>query len=511
MARTKRSVVAIVGRPNVGKSTLFNRLLGRRRAIVEDTPGVTRDRHFADAMIYDRPVTLVDTGGFVPDSKEEPLAKDIRLQAQAAVEESDVVIFVVDGRAGLTNEDADVARYLRKQKIPVILAVNKCENHRTSDLLVSAFHRTGLGEPFPVAAEHNEGMEALREEVVKHLPAADPNAVVKEKPRGRRARFVEREVPKEQPDADKLIDEVVTDEEGQSVSVEAEVEEDEPIRIALVGRPNVGKSTLVNALLKEDRVIVSPIAGTTRDPIDSEFTFKGKKIILTDTAGIRRKSVISQRVEHFSVFGALRAVEDSHVSVLVIDATQPHVEQDMKIASLAAEKGRALIICVNKWDLISDKREEEFREEMKWYMNFVSWAPMIFVSAKEGKKVDKIPEIAIQLIEQLYFKASTPMLNRIVEHVTSEHSLPVIDGRQLRIYYSAQVAKAPPGFSFICNTGGKIPDRYQRYVSNYLRETFRLKVPIRLYWRERPGQKRRAEVAQRFKARQASKAKKHEK
>jgi GTPase len=471
MARIKRSVVAIVGRPNVGKSTMFNRLLGRKRAIVEDSPGVTRDRHFADAEIHNRPVTLVDTGGFVPDSKEEPLAKDVRLQAQSAVEESDVVVFVCDGRAGLTSEDADVARYLRKQKVPVILAVNKCENHKTQDALLSEFHSTGLGTPFPVAAEHNEGMEDLREAIVKHLP------------------------PEVMPSEEDLDD--------------AEPEADEPIRIALVGRPNVGKSTLVNALLKKQRVIVSDIAGTTRDPIDSELIVNGRKLILTDTAGIRRKSVISHRVEHFSVFGALRAVEDSHVSVLVIDATQPAVEQDLKIAALAQEKGRALIICVNKWDLVQGKkREEDFRDEMKWYMKWVSWAPLVFVSAKEAKKVHKIPEIALQLIEQLYFKAPTPMLNKIVEHITSEHPLPVINGRQLRIYYAAQVAKSPPGFAFMCNTAEKVPDKYQRYVGNYLRETFRLKVPIRLFWRERPGQKKRAEVAKRFKARQASKSRK---
>ena len=463
----KRPLVAIVGRPNVGKSTLFNRLIHRRSAIVQDVPGVTRDRHYADATLLGRAVMVVDTGGFVPETKEDPLAHDVRLQAQAAVEECEVVLLVCDGRAGVNAGDEEVARFLRKQKRPVLLVVNKCDDHRTAEAVAGDFHSLGLGDPFPVSAEHNEGTEALAEAVVAKLPP---------------------EEPVEAPPAE---------------------DADRPMRVAIVGRPNVGKSTLGNALLGQQRVIVSSVAGTTRDPIDTALTFKGRPVVLTDTAGIRRKAAISQRVEQFSVLGALRAVEDSDVAVLVLDATEAGVDQDLKIAALAEEKGRGLIVCVNKWDLVrGTAREDEFRQELKWYMKWVSWAPMVFVSAKAGDKVGKVLDLSLEIFEQQYFRATTPVLNRIVEHVTSEHALPVVDrGRQLRLYYAAQVGTAPLAFAFTCNAPKAVPERYQRYVSNYLRETFRLKVPIRLFWRERPGQKQRAERGRQFAARAKSKAK----
>lgn len=464
--RRGRPLIAIVGRPNVGKSTMFNRMIRSKRAIVEDQPGVTRDRHYADCELNNVPVTLVDTGGFVPDDKESPLARYIRQQAQAAVEECDVVLFVVDARTGPTSEDQDVANYLRKSSKPVLLLVNKTDGRRDAEEMVADFHRFGLGTPFPVSAEHNEGMIEVLEALIPKLPESAP---VEEK-------------LEELPDADR------------------------PVRVAIVGRPNVGKSTLVNSLLGEDRVISSPIAGTTRDPIDSDLEFKGRKFILTDTAGIRRKSSITQRVEGFSVLGALRAAEDSDVVVLMIDATEPAVDQDRKIAHLAESKGRGLVIVVNKWDLVKGtKKEETFRAEMKWYLDWVDWAPMVFVSAQTGEKVSKVLEIALEVFEQQYFRASTPKLNKIVEHVTTEHSLPIIAGKQLRIYYAAQVATAPLAFTMMVNNPKGVPDRYERYVINYLRKVFRLKVPIRVFWRPRPGQKKRAEAAQRFRAREKSK------
>ena len=465
--RKGRPLIAIVGRPNVGKSTLFNRMIHRKRAIVEDQPGVTRDRHYADCELNNVPVTIVDTGGFVPDNKESPLAKYIRQQAQAAVEECDVVLFVVDARTGPTSEDQIVANYLRKSSKPVMLMVNKTDGRRDAEEMVADFHKFGLGRPFPVSAEHNEGMIEVLEELMPRLPAGDP---------------IPEESLEELPDADR------------------------PVRVAIVGRPNVGKSTLVNALLGEDRVISSPIAGTTRDAIDSEVEYKGRKFVLTDTAGIRRKSTITQRVEGFSVMGALRAAEDSDVVVLMIDATEPAVDQDRKIASLAESKGRGLVICVNKWDLVKGtKKEEDFRAEVKWYLDWVDWAPMVFVSAQTGEKVKKVLEICLEVFQQQYFRAATPQLNKLVEHVTSEHSLPIIKGRQLKIYYSAQVATAPLAFTMMVNQPKGVPDRYERYIINYLRKVFRLKVPIRLFWRERPGQKKRAEAAQRFRAREKSK------
>lgn len=472
--RRGRPLIAIVGRPNVGKSTLFNRIIRRKRALVEDTPGVTRDRHYADVDIENRLVTLVDTGGFLPDDKkEDPLQRYIRQQAQAAVEECDVVLFTCDGRTGPTAGDQEVANFLRKSSKPVILVINKTDGRRDAEEMIADFHRFGLGQPMPVSAEHNEGFIELYEKLAP-LIAHGP---------------------------------MFEEESKEKLEV---APEDAPIRLAIVGRPNVGKSTLVNALLGEERVIASPVAGTTRDPIDSELDYKGRKIILTDTAGIRRKSTITQRIEGFSVMGALRAVEDADVSVLVIDATEPAVDQDRKIASLAEEKGRALIICVNKWDLVhGTTKEEQFRASIKWYLDWVDWAPMVFISAKTGQKIEKVLDVALEVFQQQYFRAATPQLNKIVQHVTTEHSLPIVNGKPLKIYYSAQVATAPLAFTMMVNNPDGVPDRYARYVINYLRKVFRLKVPIRLFWRERPGAKKRAEAAQRFKSRAKSKARGH--
>ncbi len=467
--RRRRPLVAIVGRPNVGKSTLFNRLIRRKLAIVHDVAGVTRDRHYADTDLLSEPVTLVDTGGFIPETVEDDLSRAIRQQAEAAVQECDVVLLVVDGRAGVVASDQEVAKYLRKQDCQLVLVVNKCDGGRNADLMNADFHGLGLGEPLAVSAEHGDGIEELREAVVKLLPKTEASGVA----------------PPETDDGDR------------------------PIRIAIVGRPNVGKSTLVNALLGQKRVIASPVAGTTRDRIDSELVFRDRQMILTDTAGIRRKSAISQRVEGFSVLGALRAIEDSDIAVLVLDATEAGVDQDLKIAALAEQKGRGLLICVNKWDLQRGKaREESFRESLKWYMKWISWAPMVFVSAQTGDRIGKVLEVALMLFEQQYMKAPTPMLNRVIKHVTTEHPLPVTNGKQLRLYYAAQVGRSPLAFAITCNTPKGVPDRYARYVENYLRETFRIKVPMRIFWRERPGKKERSLAGQRFKARAKHKRRK---
>ncbi len=478
-APVARPLVAIVGRPNVGKSTLFNRLLGKRKAIVEDSPGVTRDRHYADGVLDDRQITLIDTGGFIPDDekseRKDPLSAHVRLQAQAAVEECHVVLFVVDGRLGVTGADTEVARYLRKSGRPVVLVVNKCDDHRLADVVISEWHRMGLGEPLAVSAEHSLGINALREQVLSLLPPnVEGPAVAGDHPRGGRStrRLKTSELtPDGLPEAPK---------------------EDRPIRVAIVGRPNVGKSTLVNALLGTQRLITSPIAGTTRDPIDSPLVRDGRKFILTDTAGIRRKATISQRVEQFSVLASLRMIEDSDVTVLVIDASEPAVDQDAKIAGIAEDKGRPLLILVNKWDTVAGKiKEEAFRDELKYKLPWASWAPVLFCSAREGVRVEKVPQLCASLFDQSTFRAPTPQLNKLLEHVTTEHPAPFQNGKALRLYYVAQVGISPPAFAFMCNMPDAIPDRYKRYLTNQLRSTFLLKVPVRLFFRERPGKAKR--------------------
>lgn len=404
-------------------------------------------------------MTVIDTGGFVPHSKEEPLAAQVRLQAQVAVEECHVVVFVVDAKTGLTPADEELARLLRKQRRLVVLVANKVDAaSKTIDAVLGELHRLGLGEPLGISAEHNLGFGELEDALLAKLPPM-PAAV-------------------------------------------DEAAGDRPLRIAVVGRPNVGKSSLVNALLGQERVIVSDVAGTTRDPIDTHLEYKKTALVLTDTAGIRRKAAISMKVEQFSVLGAMRAIEDSDVVVLVVDANEAGVEQDLKIASLAAEKGRGLLVAVNKWDTQHGKmKEADFREGLKWEMSFIAWVPMVFVSAKTGDRVSKVLDVAMELAQQQHFRASTPMLNRVVKHVTEEHPMPVVGGRRLKIYYAAQVGHAPPSFAFVCNKPDDIPDRYQRYLENYLRKVFELKVPMRLFFRERPGGAQRDTRVQAFKSR----------
>jgi GTPase len=446
-----KPLVAIVGRPNVGKSTLFNRLIQRRAALVEDVPGVTRDRHYADANWGYRSFTVIDTGGFVPGDKDV-LLQEVREQAQLAVEESDVILFVTDGRTGLTAADEAVAKLLRKSGKPVLVAANKLDSPSGSmQALSGEFFRMGLGDVFPVSAEHGLGVPQLVEALLDKLP------------------------PKQ---------------EGEDAE---ELPDDGTIRLAIIGRPNVGKSTLVNALLKEKRVVASEIPGTTRDPIDSELTYKDHKVILTDTAGIRRKKTIAHRVEKFSVVAALKSMERSDVAVLLMDATEPAVDQDAKLAGIAEEKGRALVIVVNKWDLIStDKRKQElFREDLKHALKFVGYAPIVFTSALTGSKVEKVLELAVELADQFRYRAPTPQLNRLLEHIAENHPAPIVGRGPLRVYYMAQVGTAPPTFALTCNRPADVPDMYKRYITNQLRKTFDLRVPLRLLFRERPGKAKR--------------------
>jgi len=449
------ALVAIVGRPNVGKSTLFNRLVGRRTAIVEDRPGVTRDRLYGDVEWLDRRFTLIDTGGFVPGEKDA-LLKKVRQQALFAVQECDVVLFVADVRAGITSGDEAIAAELRKAGKHVLLVANKADTARLEDEGAgSELYRLGLGDAlYYVSAERGRGADDLKEAVVAALPPATGGE----------------EKPAFEEDADSR-----------------------PVRVAIVGRPNVGKSTLVNALLNEERMVASELAGTTVDPVDSELEFQGRKIILTDTAGIRRKASISQTVEQFAVVGSLRTVERADVVVVVLDATEPAVEQDARIAGLAEEKGRAPVVVVNKWDQVAGKASSAtFREQLKDSLKFISYVPVVFTSAIDGTKVEKVLELALQVFGQWQFRAPTPLMNRLLKHVTEHHPMPWHAGKPLKLYYATQVAAAPPTFVFTCNRPEGVPDRYKRYLVNQLRETFDLKVPLRLLFRERPGKSKRS-------------------
>ena len=441
-----KPLVAIVGRPNVGKSTLFNRIAGRRLALVEDLPGVTRDRQYTEVDWEGRAFSLIDTGGFVV-SDEDPLLTSVRQQAQLAVEESEVVLFLVDGRAGLTPADREVAALLRRSQKPIFVGVNKVDSPKMEADLLADFYTLGFPEIFAISAEHNIGVSDLLDRIAALLP-----------------------VTPEEPTVDGAI------------------------RLAIIGRPNVGKSTLLNALLKEERMVSSELPGTTRDAIDAELQFKDRRFILTDTAGIRRKHTIRLQVEKFAVFSALRALDRSDVAALVIDASEPGVDQDARLADLVEQKGRALVVVVNKWDIArkAGKTEEEFRTYLKERLKFMAYAPIVFTSALEGRKVEKVLEVAAEVADQFNFKATTPRLNKLLEKIVDAHPAPVAHGRPLRIYFIRQVRTAPPTFTVVCNRPTKVPESYRRYLVNQLREAFGLKVPIHLVLKDRPGQAKRA-------------------
>jgi GTP-binding protein len=433
----------------VGKSTLFNRIVGRRLALVEDTPGVTRDRHYADTAWAGREFTVVDTGGFVPGDNDDAVLQGVRAQAEIAVETCDVVVLLVDGRSGPMAADAELAGLLRKSGKPVLVAVNKLDHAPAAEAGAAEFYRLGLPDLFPVSAEHALGIDALLDAAVARFPPATLEDA---------APPAEREAP-------------------------------EAIRVAIIGRPNVGKSTLVNALLGEKRLVAGPVPGTTRDPIDTELVHAGRRIVLTDTAGIRKKRALAERVEKVSILGALRSVDRSDVAVLMLDATEPGVEQDARLAGMVEEKGRALVVLVNKWDLVArdQRKQEAYREALKWQLRFVAYAPILFGSALEGRQVGKVLDVAVQLVDQFRFRASTPLLNRLLAKVVDAHPAPLADGRPLRLYYITQVAIAPPTFALTCNRPRSVPQAYRRYLTNQLRETFSLRVPLHLVFRERPG------------------------
>jgi GTPase len=437
----------------VGKSTFFNRLAGRRLALVQDVPGVTRDRHYADAEWQGRLLSLVDTGGFMPD-QEAGLAAQVRAQAEIAAAQADVLLLLVDGRAGPTAADESLARALRRTGKPLLLVVNKLDTPAAGETGPADFYRLGIQDVFPVSAEHALGLDALLDAVLARLPEpAEPAEPV----------------------------------------VEPAGEEEPPVRLTILGRPNVGKSTLLNALVKEDRVVASVEPGTTRDPIDTTLVHKGRRYVLTDTAGIRRRKAVGEALEKISVLAALRSMERADVAVLVLDGTEPGVDQDARLAGLVAERARALLVVVNKWDLVAKdpRKEKKTREDLKWTLKFVSYAPIVFVSALTGAKVEKVLDLAAELQDQFRVRTPTPALNKLLAKVVDAHPAPIVDGRPLRLYYIAQVGTAPPAFALTTNRPEKVPETYKRYLANQLRDTFGLRVPLQLFFREKPGKAKR--------------------
>ncbi|MCP3177639.1 ribosome biogenesis GTPase Der [Desulfuromonas sp. KJ2020] len=432
-------LVAIVGRPNVGKSTLFNRILGQRKAIVEDFPGVTRDRNYAEVTKYAAPFILMDTGGFEPAS-EERLLVQMREQSQLAVEEADVILFVLDGREGLTPSDEEVATMLRRVDKPVLYVVNKVDGPRQEEAMAE-FYALGLDELHPVSAEHGLGVGDLVDAVLTHLP------------------------PPKAPEP-----------------------ETEEVRLAVIGRPNVGKSSLVNRLLGYERVVANPLAGTTRDSVDTPFTYNQKRYVLIDTAGIRRKGKVSQKLEKFSVIQALKAMDRSHVVLVVIDAEEGVTDQDLTVAGYAYEKGRAVILVVNKWDKIEkdNKTLRQYTEKLRMSFKFLPFAPILFVSALTGQRVAKIMGEVEAVSAEFNRQVPTAALNRILEEAVRSHAPPMIQGTRLKFFYMTQTQVRPPTFVVFANKAEGIHFSYERYLQNKLREAFGFEgVPIRLIFRDR--------------------------
>lgn len=437
----RKPVVAIVGRPNVGKSTFVNRLIGSRNSIVDDLPGVTRDRIYFDVEWQNRYFTVIDTGGIVPDDEDEIMVS-IFDQAKIACDEADKIVFIVDGKAGVNPVDYDIANILRQSGKPVFLAVNKLDNPE-SLMMTSDFYSLALGEPIAISALHG-------------------NAGVGD-----------------------LLDMIT---EGFEID-EEEAEEEKKIKIAIVGRPNAGKSSIVNALLNEDRVIVSDVSGTTRDSIDSFVTYKDKEFVIVDTAGIRKKAKVDYGVEKFAVDRAIRSIRDCDVALLVLDAAEGVSDQDKKISSIITEAGKGIIIAVNKWDLIENKKSDTINKFEKMLSNeipFLEYAPKIFISAKTKQRLNQIFDKAQEVYAQASKRVSTGLLNKVVKELYALNPPASVKGKKLKILYSTQVGIQPPSFVLFANNADLLKDHYKRYIENKLREAFGFfGTPIRISVRER--------------------------
>lgn len=439
---SKKPIVAIIGRPNVGKSTFVNRLVGARHSIVDDAPGVTRDRKYFDVQWLDKIFTVIDTGGIVP-SDEEDIPVNIFAQAKIACEEADKIIFMTDGKDGITPIDEDIANILRRSGKPVFLAVNKIDSSERMSY-AAEFYSLSLGEPYPVSALHGSG------------------------------------------GVGDLLDDVTADFDNSEDDEEAEAR---PVRIAIVGKPNAGKSSIVNALLGKDRVIVSDVSGTTRDTIDSHVKWEKEEFILVDTAGIRKKAKVDWGVEKFAVARAIKAIRDCDVAVLVIDATDGLTDQDKKIASIVIEAGKGMIVAVNKWDLIENKQSStinKFEKEIEQQAPFLHYVPKIFISAVTKQRLVSIYKETNKVWEQCTKKVSTSVLNKVISDAYAMVPPDTIKNKRLKIYYTTQVKVAPPSFVFFVNKEDLMKDSYKRYLENKLREAFGFfGTPIRLMVREK--------------------------
>ena len=437
-----KPIVAIVGRPNVGKSTLFNKLVGDRISIVEDTPGVTRDRIYHEIEWTGRTLMLIDTGGIEPKT-DDLILKYMRLQAEIAIETADVIIFMTDVRTGLTANDRDIARMLLKSNKPIVLAVNKVDKIGDLPYEFYEFYELGfLNDPIPVSSIHGTGSGDLLDKVLEYLP--------EEK--------------------------------------EEEAEDEDAIKVAVIGKPNAGKSSIINRILGEERLIVSNIPGTTRDAIDTRVENNFGKYIFVDTAGIRRKSRVDDRIEKFSVLRSKMAVENADVCVLMIDASEGITEQDEHIAGLAHEAGKPSIIVVNKWDLIEkdNKTVNEFTQKIRTSLAYMPYAPILFISAKTGQRVDKLFEFINYVHEQSVLRISTGMLNDVLNDAVTKVQPPSDKGKRLKIYYMTQVGVAPPTFVIFCNDAELFHFSYQRYIENRIREVFGfMGTPIKLVIRQK--------------------------
>ena len=438
-----KPVVAIVGRPNVGKSTLFNAIAGERIAIVQDTPGVTRDRIYADVTWLNHSFTLIDTGGIEPESKDVILSQ-MRDQAEIAISTADVIIFITDVHQGLIDSDAKVADMLRRCGKPVLLVVNKVDDFNKYMADVYEFYNLGIGDPIPVSAASRLGLGDLLDEVVKDFPNPD----------------------------------------------EVEEEDDRP-KVAIIGKPNVGKSSLVNKLCGESRVIVSDIAGTTRDAIDTDIKYNGKEYVFIDTAGIRRKNKIKEEIEHYSIIRAVSAVERADVVLLVIDATEGVTEQDAKIAGVAHDRGKGIIIIVNKWDAIEKNDKTMYREteKIRDILSFMSYAEIMFVSAKTGQRLNNIFDMIDIVIENNSMRVATGVLNEIMTEAVAMQQPPTDKGKRLKLFYITQASTKPPTFVIFVNDKKLMHFSYQRYLENRIRDTFGFRgTSLKFIIRERKGE-----------------------